>query len=83
MKSSKAPCTQLRTPGHAGAKYCMEDPDGAGPVTGKMVAEEAVRLWCIRDVSARERGHQDGRARNNEHFSLDIVHARACFARCR
>jgi hypothetical protein len=28
----------------------MEDPDGAGPVTGKMVAEEAVRLWCIRDV---------------------------------
>jgi hypothetical protein len=28
----------------------MEDPDGPGPITGKMVAEEALRLWCIRKV---------------------------------
>jgi hypothetical protein len=34
----------------ASTKYCMEDPDGPGPITGKMVAEEALRLWCIREV---------------------------------
>jgi len=30
------------------AKYCAADPDGSGPITGRMVAEEAVRLACIR-----------------------------------
>ena len=28
----------------------MEDPDGPGPITGKMVAEEALRSACIRKV---------------------------------
>lgn len=31
----------------ADAKYCTEDPDGAGPVTGKMVLFEDVRQLCI------------------------------------
>jgi hypothetical protein len=34
----------------ASTKYCMEDPDGPGPITGKMVAEEALRSSCIRKV---------------------------------
>jgi hypothetical protein len=31
-------------------KYCAEDPDGAGPITGKMVLIEDVRQLCIHDA---------------------------------
>ena len=60
----------------------MEDPDGAGPVTGKMVAEEAVRLWCIRDVSARERGRAEREGAGQRALYLYMVQVQACFALC-
>merc|ERR1719253_801362 len=31
-------------------RYCAEDPDGAGPITGKMVLIEDVRQLCIHDL---------------------------------
>jgi len=31
-------------------KYCAEDPDGAGPITGKMVLVEDVRQLCIHEL---------------------------------
>jgi hypothetical protein len=34
-----------------GAKYCAEDPDGSGLVTGKMVLEEDVRQLCIHELT--------------------------------
>jgi hypothetical protein len=33
------------------AEYCAEDPDGSGPVTGKMVLEEDVRQLCIHEIT--------------------------------
>lgn len=35
------------------AKYCCNDPDGSGPVTGKDVALEAQRLSCIRELTGK------------------------------
>jgi len=32
------------------AKYCAEDPDGSGPITGRMVLDEDVRQLCIHDI---------------------------------
>lgn len=32
-------------------EYCAEDPDGAGPITGKMVLEEDVRQLCIHEMT--------------------------------
>lgn len=32
-------------------KFCAEDPDGSGKVTGKMVLEEDVRQLCIHEVT--------------------------------
>jgi len=32
-------------------QYCAEDPDGAGPITGRDVLEENVRQLCIHQVS--------------------------------
>jgi len=34
-----------------GAKFCAEDPDGSGMVTGKMVLEEDVRQLCIHELT--------------------------------
>mmetsp|Transcript_14381 Transcript_14381/g.36764 ORF Transcript_14381/g.36764 Transcript_14381/m.36764 type:complete len:482 (+) Transcript_14381:71-1516(+) len=31
-------------------KYCAEDPDGSGPITGKMVLIEDVRQICIHEI---------------------------------
>jgi hypothetical protein len=31
------------------AQYCTEDPDGSGPITGKMVLEEDIRQLCIHE----------------------------------
>jgi len=33
------------------ARYCAEDPDGAGPVSGKDVLEENVRQLCIHELT--------------------------------
>jgi len=33
------------------AQYCAEDPDGSGPVTGKMVLDEDVRQLCIHELT--------------------------------
>merc|ERR1719446_403458 len=32
-------------------RYCAEDPDGAGDVTGKDVLDEDVRQLCIHEIS--------------------------------
>jgi hypothetical protein len=32
-------------------KYCAEDPDGAGPITGKQVLDEDVRQLCLHELS--------------------------------
>merc|ERR1712190_55207 len=32
-------------------KYCTEDPDGSGPITGKEVLEEDVRQLCIHEMT--------------------------------
>jgi len=32
-------------------KFCAEDPDGDGPVSGKMVIEEDIRQLCIHEVT--------------------------------
>jgi len=37
-------------------KFCAEDPDGNGPITGKMVLEEDVRQLCIHDKYKRTMG---------------------------
>jgi len=34
----------------ASAHYCAEDPDGSGPITGKMVLEEDVRQLCVHEL---------------------------------
>lgn len=33
------------------AQYCAEDPDGSGPITGRMVLEEDVRQLCIHELT--------------------------------
>jgi len=38
------------------AQFCAEDPDGSGPITGKMVLEEDVRQLCIHDKYKRMMG---------------------------
>lgn len=40
------------------AKYCAEDPDGAGVVTGKAVLEEDVRQLCIHELERVPRSRQ-------------------------
>jgi len=35
----------------AAARYCAEDPDGSGPITGKMVLLEDVRQLCIHELT--------------------------------
>lgn len=32
-------------------RFCAEDPDGAGPITGRMVLEEDVRQLCIHELN--------------------------------
>merc|ERR1719288_662365 len=46
-------------------KYCAEDPDGPGPITGKDVLEENVRQQCIHDSYKKE-------GRNEEFSSMPI-----------
>lgn len=41
-------------------KYCAEDPDGNGPITGKMVLEEDVRQLCIHDKYKRITNREGG-----------------------
>lgn len=41
------------------AKYCAEDPDGSGPITGKMVLEEDVRQLCIHETTKVKRINLD------------------------
>merc|ERR1719204_713441 len=36
-------------------RYCAEDPDGPGPVTGKDVLEEDVRQLCIHELYKKAR----------------------------
>lgn len=33
------------------ASYCAEDPDGSGPITGKMVLDENIRQLCIHELT--------------------------------
>lgn len=33
------------------AQYCAEDPDGSGPISGKMALEEDVRQLCIHELT--------------------------------
>ena len=33
-------------------KYCAEDPDGGGPVTGRDVVHESLRQLCIYELTA-------------------------------
>lgn len=40
------------------ARYCSEDPDGAGPVSGKDVLEEDVRQLCIHEITKVPRSRQ-------------------------
>jgi len=40
-------------------QYCAEDPDGAGPITGKMVLREDVRQLCIHEVYKKHRTSYD------------------------
>jgi len=42
------------------AKYCAEDPDGAGPVSGKDVLEEDVRQLCIHEITRVPRSRKLG-----------------------
>merc|ERR1719461_2809493 len=37
-------------------KFCAEDPDGNGPITGRMVLQEDVRQLCIHDKYKRTMG---------------------------
>lgn len=45
------------------AKFCAEDPDGSGDVTGKDVLEEDVRQLCIHDLTKVKRTDWIGGAR--------------------
>merc|ERR1712072_245978 len=42
------------------ARYCSEDPDGAGPVSGKDVLEEDVRQLCIHEITRVPRSRKLG-----------------------
>lgn len=42
------------------ARYCSEDPDGAGPVSGKDVLEEDVRQLCIHEITKVPRSRHLG-----------------------
>lgn len=42
------------------AQFCAEDPDGSGPITGKMVLAEDVRQLCIHDLTKVYRTDLDG-----------------------
>mmetsp|Transcript_45430 Transcript_45430/g.140813 ORF Transcript_45430/g.140813 Transcript_45430/m.140813 type:complete len:458 (+) Transcript_45430:2-1375(+) len=43
----------------ASANFCAEDPDGSGPITGKMVLDEDVRQLCIHDLTKVKREDLD------------------------
>jgi len=43
------------------AKYCAEDPDGPGDVTGKMVLDEDVRQLCIHQLHKKTQDHSKSR----------------------
>jgi hypothetical protein len=49
-------------------QYCAEDPDGAGPVTGKDVLEENVRQLCIHDLYKVNPDGASSRVRYSEEF---------------
>lgn len=42
------------------ARYCAEDPDGAGPVSGKDILEEDVRQLCMHEITKVPRSRQRG-----------------------
>merc|ERR1712216_795857 len=48
------------------ARYCSEDPDGAGPVSGKDVLEEDVRQLCIHEITKVPRSRHRGLAAEGE-----------------
>lgn len=41
------------------AKFCAEDPDGSGPITGKDVIEEDIRQLCIHETTKVKRANLD------------------------
>mmetsp|Transcript_83707 Transcript_83707/g.237007 ORF Transcript_83707/g.237007 Transcript_83707/m.237007 type:complete len:477 (+) Transcript_83707:99-1529(+) len=53
-------------------QYCAEDPDGAGPVTGKDVLEEDVRQLCIHETYKKV--SNDGRVQFSQEFWDYIEH---------
>lgn len=54
------PSTASNLCSDSSGKYCAEDPDGSGPITGKMVLAEDVRQLCIHDKYKRTMGTTAG-----------------------
>lgn len=48
-------------------EFCAEDPDGDGPITGKMVIEEDVRQLCIHDITKVKRSSPEIRKKGVQH----------------
>lgn len=57
---------------YAGQNFCADDPDGVGPITGRMVVTEMVRQMCIWEEHARRVGKDNSYANVN---SENVFHS--------